>query len=49
MLIYGSWGTAMSDVAQWLEELGLNKYSDMFTKNSIGFDVLAHLTDEHLK
>ncbi len=39
----------MSDVAQWLEGLGLGKYAEVFAENDIGPDVLAHLTEEHLK
>ena len=39
----------MSDVAQWLEGLGLGKYAEVFAENDVGPDVLAHLTEEHLK
>ena len=39
----------MSDVAQWLEGVGLGKYAEVFAENDVGPDVLAHLTEEHLK
>jgi len=39
----------MSELAQWLEQHGLGKYTDVFTENDVGFDVLPHLTEEHLK
>jgi hypothetical protein len=33
----------------WLERLGLAKYGDVFVDNDIGTDILADLTEEHLK
>jgi len=39
----------MSDIAQWLQQHGLGKYTEVFADNDVGFDVLAHLTEEHLK
>ena len=37
------------DIRQWLEELGLGKYGDVFVENDIEFDLLAELSDEDLK
>ena len=39
----------MSDVAQWLEKLGLGQYTNLFAENDIDFEVLPHLTDDNLK
>ena len=39
----------MSDIEQWLQQHGLDKYTDVFADNDVGFDVLPHLTEEHLK
>ena len=39
----------MSDIAQWLQQHGLDKYTEVFDDNDVGFDVLPHLTEEHLK
>ena len=39
----------MSDVARWLERLGLGKYAEAFAENDVGDDVLPHLTEAHLK
>jgi class 3 adenylate cyclase/predicted ATPase len=39
----------MNELTQWLEQHGLGKYTDVFTENDVGFDVLPHLTEEHLK
>jgi len=39
----------MSDIEQWLQQHGLGKYREVFADNDVGFDVLAHLTEEHLK
>jgi hemin uptake protein HemP len=41
--------TVMDDVAKWLVELGLSKYTEVFAKNDVGSDVLLKLTEEHLK
>lgn len=37
------------DVAQWLEALGLGKYSDVFAENDVDFRALPELTDDDLK
>ena len=39
----------MSNIEQWLELHGLGKYTEVFAENDVGFDVLPHLTEEHLK
>ena len=39
----------MNDLEQWLERHGLHKYKEVFADNDVGFDVLPHLTEEHLK
>lgn len=39
----------MSDIAKWLESLGLGKYAKVFAENEIDFEILPHLTDEDLK
>ena len=39
----------MSDVAQWLGELGLGQYAAAFHDNDIEFKLLPRLTDEQLK
>ena len=36
-------------VDQWLAECGLEKYAEIFAENEIGLDVVAQLTEEHLK
>ncbi len=38
-----------SSIAQWLEELGLSKYADLFAENEIGLDILPDLTEADLK
>ena len=42
------WGAAM-DVGGWLRSLGLDQYEANFGDNSIGADVLPHLTADDLK
>jgi class 3 adenylate cyclase len=37
------------DVAAWLQEVGLGEYAPQFAAHAIDGDVLAALTDEHLK
>ena len=37
------------DISEWLEGLGLDKYTAIFAENDIGFDVLPDLTQELLK
>ena len=39
----------MSDIRQWLEELGLGVYADVFEENAIDGRALPHLTDQDLK
>ena len=39
----------MSDIRQWLEELGLGRYADAFEENEIEPEVLSELTDGALK
>jgi len=39
----------MNDLEQWLGQHGLQKYKEVFADNDVGFDVLPHLTEEHLK
>ena len=39
----------MSDLASWLEQHGLGKYTEVFTENDVDLDVLPLLTEEHLK
>ena len=39
----------MSDIAQWLERVGLGQYAQVFAENDIDFDVLPRLSDADLK
>ena len=39
----------MSDIAGWLEEIGLGKYAEAFRSNDIDFDVLPALGLDELK
>ena len=39
----------MSDIRQWLEELGLGQYADAFVENEIERDILLDITDQTLK
>ena len=39
----------MSDIRQWLEELGLGQYADAFEENDIDESLLPDLTDEALE
>mgnify|MGYP001190840603 FL=1 len=39
----------MPDTRQWLEELGLEQYSDEFEKNDVDHEVLPELTEQDLK
>jgi SAM domain (Sterile alpha motif) len=41
--------TAMQQVADWLEKLGLGQYAQGFAENDISFSVLPDLTDQDLK
>ncbi len=37
------------DIRQWLEELGLGKYVELFAENDIDLVALPHITEEDLK
>ena len=37
------------DIGEWLEDLGLGRYVDVFAENEIDFDALPHVTEEDLK
>lgn len=39
----------MSDIAQWLKQLGLDKYAQTFAENDIDLQVVPNLTDDDLK
>jgi len=39
----------MSKLKQWLALHDLGKYTEVFADNDVGFDVLAQLSEEHLK
>ena len=39
----------MSDIRQWLDDLGFGQYADAFEANEIGPDLLSRLTDEALE
>ena len=39
----------MSDITQWLEELGLGDYAEAFEREKIDLEALPHLTDDDLK
>jgi class 3 adenylate cyclase/tetratricopeptide (TPR) repeat protein len=39
----------MQEIADWLEQLGMAEYVELFTENRIDFSVLCHLTDQDLK
>jgi hypothetical protein len=41
--------SAMQQIADWLEKLGLGQYAQRFAENDISFAVLPDLTDQHLK
>jgi class 3 adenylate cyclase/tetratricopeptide (TPR) repeat protein len=38
-----------TNIRHWLEELGLDKYADVFTENEIGVSALPLITEEDLK
>ena len=38
-----------TDIGTWLANLGLGEYARVFAENDIDFEVLANLSDEHLK
>ncbi len=37
------------DIDDWLEDLGLGRYADVFAENEIDFDALPYVTEEDLK
>ena len=39
----------MSDVAAWLEDLGLGKYQKVFAENEVDFDILPKITEQDLE
>ena len=39
----------MTDIRQWLEELGLAEYSDAFEGEKIDLEALPHITGDDLK
>ena len=41
--------TAMQQIADWLEKLGMSEYAQRFAENRIDFSVLRDLTDQDLK
>jgi class 3 adenylate cyclase len=42
-------GSAMQQVSEWLQKLGLGQYAQRFAENDISFSILPHLTDLDLK
>ena len=41
--------TTMSDIAAWLKEIGLGKYTKVFAENDIDFDIITQLGEPELK
>jgi hypothetical protein len=39
----------MQQITEWLAELGLSRYVQLFDENGIDFSVLPHLTDQDLE
>ncbi len=39
----------MSDIARWLEGLGLGQYAEVFAENRIDLDILPSLSDDDLR
>ena len=39
----------MQTVSQWLDQLGLAQYAEVFERNAVDFDLLCELTDEDLE
>ncbi len=37
------------DISEWLEDLGLGKYAEVFAENEIDLAALPHVTEEDLK
>src|SRR6516162_3397972 len=42
-------GTAMQEIADWLQKLGMSEYTERFAENDIDTSVLRDLTDQDLK
>ena len=38
----------MAQVGEWLERLGLGRYSEVFAESDLDFDILADLTEADL-
>ena len=47
--VVGGHRDVKQDITAWLTNLGLEKYADAFVFHDVGPDVLADLTEEHLK
>jgi hypothetical protein len=41
--------TRRTEIADWLEKLGLGQYAQRFAENGIDFSVLGYLTDQGLE
>ena len=41
--------TAMQQIADWLEKLGMSEYARRFAENNIDFTILGDLTDQDLE
>jgi hypothetical protein len=39
----------MQSIAEWLDELGLGQYTQLFAENGIDFSALGHLSDQDLR
>jgi len=39
----------MQQITEWLAELGLGRYAQLFDENGIDYSVLPHLTDQDLE
>ena len=39
----------MDDIRQWLEQIGLDKYAELFAEQRIGYDVIGELSEQDLK
>ena len=38
-----------TEIADWLDKLGMSEYAQCFTENRIDLSILPELTDQHLK
>ena len=43
------WRSTMTEIAGWLEQLGLGKYAERFAENEIDLAILPHLSDADLQ